>query len=212
MPRLTEIKSEIQLLVEGNDQRNFFEAFIDHLSLENIQIQNFGGVSELRDFLEGLVSATGFRQIVQSLGIVRDAETSAGSALQSIQSSLRNVELPVPDSPAKCTGSSPAVTVLILPGDNRSGMLETLLCDSFADTSVDHCINDFFTCVENLPDVSIKNPDKARAHAYLTTKPDPHFSVGVAAKKDYWDLDHSVFGNLRDFLQRITVNPSKTEN
>ena len=44
MPRAEEIKSEIQLLVEGNDQRNFFEAFIDHLSLENIQIQNFGGV------------------------------------------------------------------------------------------------------------------------------------------------------------------------
>ena len=70
----------------------------------------------------------------------------------------------------------------------------------------------FFTCVENLPDVSIKNPDKARAHAYLTTKPDPHFSVGVAAKNKYWNLDHSVFGNVRDFLQRITENPSKTEN
>lgn len=206
MPKLTEIKSETQLLVEGNDQRNFFEAFIDHLSLENIQIQNFGGVSELRDFLEGLVSATGFRQIVQSLGIVRDAETSAGSAFQSVQSSLRNAELSVPDSPAKRTGISPAVTVLILPGDNRTGMLETLLCESFADTSVDHCIDDFFTCVENLLNVSIKNPDKARAHAYLTTKPDPHFSVGVAAKKDYWDLDHRVFGNVRDFLQRITEN------
>ena len=206
MPKPTGIKSEIQLLVEGNDQRNFFEAFIDHLSLENIQIQNFGGVSELRNFLEGLVSATGFRQIVQSLGIIRDAETSAGSAFQSVQSSLRNAELPVPDSPAKRTGISPAVTVMILPGDNRSGMLETLLCESFADTSVDPCIDDFFACVENLSDVSIKNPDKARAHAYLITKPDPHFSVGVAAKKDYWNLDHRVFGNVRDFLQRITEN------
>ena len=203
MPKLTEIKSEIQLLVEGNDQRNFFEAFIDHLSLENIQIQNFGGVSELRDFLEGLVSATGFRQIVQSIGIVRDAENSAGSAFQSVQSSLKNAELPMPDSPAKRTGISPAVTVLILPGDNRSGMLETLLCESFADTPVNHCIDDFFVCVENLPNVSIKNPHKARAHAYLTTKPDPHFSVGVAAKNSYWDLDHDVFGNIRDFLQRI---------
>ncbi|MDE0683429.1 MAG: hypothetical protein OXI63_10980 [Candidatus Poribacteria bacterium] len=197
-----EIKSEIQLLVEGNDQRNFFEAFIDHLSLENIQIQNFGGVNELRNFLPAFVNMPNF-QSVQSLGIVRDAETSAGSALQSIQSSLRNAELPVPDSPAKRTGISPAVTVLILPGDNRTGMLETLLCESFMDTPVNHCIDDFFVCVENLPDVSIKNPHKARAHAYLTTKPDPHFSVGVAAKNDYWDLDHDVFGNVRDFLQRI---------
>ena len=211
MPRAEEIKSEIQLLVEGNDQRNFFEAFIDHLSLENIQIQNFGGVNELRNFLPAFVNMPNF-QIVQSLGIVRDAETSAGSAFQSVQSSLRNAGLPVPDSPAKRTGISPAVTVLILPGDSRSGMLETLLCESFADTSVDHCIDEFFTCVENLPDVSIKNPYKARANAYLTTKPDPHVSVGVAAKNKYWNLDHSVFGNVRDFLQRITENPSKTEN
>ena len=212
MPKPTEIKSAIQLLVEGNDQRNFFEAFIDHLSLENIQIQNFGGVNQLRDFLEGLVSATGFRQIVHSLGIVRDAETSAGRAFQSVQSSLKNAELPVPDSLTERTETSPAVTVLILPDDNRPGMLETLLCESFTDTSVDHCIDDFFTCVENLPNVSIKNLYKARAHAYLTTKPDPHFSVGVAAKKKYWDLDHDVFRNVRDFLQRITANPPKTEN
>ena len=76
MPRAEEIKSAIQLLVEGNDPRNFFEAFVEHLSLANIQIQNFGGIYELRGFLSALVNAPGF-QIVQSIGIVRDAETSA---------------------------------------------------------------------------------------------------------------------------------------
>ena len=202
MPRAEEIKSEIQLLVEGNDQRNFFEAFIDHLSLKNIQIQNFGGVNELRNFLLAFVNMPNF-QTVQSIGIVRDAEKSAKGALQSVQSSLKRAKLPEPKNSAERTETSPAVAVLILPGDGRSGMLETLLCESFADTSVDRCIDDFFTCVENLPDVSIKNSDKARAHAYLTTKPDPHFSVGVAAKNDYWDLDHDIFGNIRDFLQRI---------
>lgn len=207
MPRAEEIKSEIQLLVEGNDQRNFFEAFIAHLSLANIQIQNFGGVSELRVFLRAFVNAPGF-QTVQSLGIVRDAETSAGGAFQSVQSALRNAALPVPDSPAERTDTSPAVAVLILPGDNRRGMLETLLCESFADDPVEDCINDFFKCVESLPDMSMKNPDKARAHAYLTTKPNPHFSVGVAAKNDYWDLNHSVFSTVRDFLRMIAATES----
>jgi hypothetical protein len=77
MPRAEEIKSAIQLLVEGNDPRNFFEAFVEHLSIENIQIQNFGGVSELGGFLHALVNEPSF-QTVQSIGIVRDAETSAG--------------------------------------------------------------------------------------------------------------------------------------
>ena len=116
MPRPAEIKSAVQLLVEGNDQRNFFEAFTSHLSITNVQIQNFGGVSELRDFLEGFVGATGFRETVQSLGIVRDAETSAGGAFQSVQSALSNASLPVPDSPVELTDTNPAVAVLILPG------------------------------------------------------------------------------------------------
>ena len=207
MPRAEKIKSAIQLLVEGNDPRNFFEAFVEHLSLENIQIQNFGGVNELGGFLRALVNAPGF-QTVQSLGIVRDAEMSAGGAFQSVQSALSNAALPVPDSPAERTNTSPAVTVLILPGGNRQGMLETLLCESFAGTSVEDCIDDFFKCVESLPDVSIERSDKARAHAYLTTKPNPHFSVGVAAKNDYWNLDHNVFSTVRDFLQTIAATGS----
>lgn len=203
MPQPAAIKSATQLLVEGNDQRNFFEAFTRHLSISNVQIQNFGGVNELRDFLEGLVSATGFRETVQSIGIVRDAEMSARGAFQSVQSALSNAALPTPNRPAERTGTSPAITVLILPGDDRQGMLETLLCESFAATPVEDCIDDFFKCVESLPDMSINRPDKARAHAYLTTKPNPHFSVGVAAKNDYWNLDHSVFSPVRDFLQTI---------
>ena len=94
---MTRLKSKI-LLVEGNDPRNFFEAFVRHLSIDNIQIQNFGGITQLRDFLEGLVGATGFR-VVESIGIVRDAETSAESAFQSVQSSLKMPHCPCRTGP-----------------------------------------------------------------------------------------------------------------
>ena len=200
---MTQLKSKIQLLVEGNDPRNFFEAFVRHLSIDNVQIQNFGGITQLRDFLDGLVGATGFREIVESLAIVRDAETSAAGAFQSVQSSLENAALPVPNRPETRTDTSPAVAVLILPGNNQPGMLETMLCESFADTPENDCIDAFFDCVDALPNASIKRPEKARARAYLTTKPDPHLSVGVAAKRDYWDLDHRVFDRVRDFLNTL---------
>lgn len=198
---MTRLKSKI-LLVEGNDPRNFFEAFVRHLSIDNIQIQNFGGITQLRDFLEGLVGATGFR-VVESIGIVRDAETSAAGAFQSVQSSLKNAALPVPNRPERRTDTSPAVTVLILPGNDQQGMLETLLCESFAGTPENDCIDAFFACVDALPNASIKRPEKARAHAYLTTKSDPHLSVGVAAKRNYWDLDHPIFDRVRDFLKTL---------
>lgn len=200
MPKAEEIESNIQLLVEGNDQRNFFRAFVEHLSIENIQIQNFGGVNELSGFLLAFVKMPDFGA-VQSIGIVRDAEMSAKSAFQSVRSSLKKVKLPIPQKSGEPSNPNPAVTVLILPDENRRGMLETLICESFADTSVDQCIDGFFTCVENSASVSIKNTDKARVHAYLTTKSDPHYSVGVAAMNGYWDLNHDTFRNVRDFLQ-----------
>lgn len=159
MPKAKEIKEKeaVQLLVEGNDVRNFFEAFIKHhskkLSLRKIQIQNFGGVSELRDFLEGFVSMTGFHN-VRSIRIVRDAEMqdaekSAENAFKSVQDTLKNAELPVPDCPEKREVKDKlAVEVLILPGgDHKKGMLETLLCQTFADTEIDGCIDEFFQCV-----------------------------------------------------------------
>ncbi len=221
----------VQLLVEGNDERNFFEAFIDHLSINvqvqsfdrknfcskcgqtipDIQIQNFKGKDKLRKFLPMFVIAPGFRDKVRSIGIVRDADKSAEGAFQKVQDTLRNAELPVPDcSEKRKVDGRLAVDVLILPGGNQTGMLETLLCQSFAGTEVDGCIKEFFQCVKPLLEKPIKphQKDKAQAFAYLATRPNPHHSVGVAAKKKDWgDLDSPVFGRVRSFLERIAVLP-----
>lgn len=218
MPKVTEIKEKesVQLLVEGNDVRNFFEAFIKHhskeLSLGKIQIQNFGGVTELSDFLEGFVGITGFHK-VRSIGIVRDAEDSAKGAFKSVQGALKNAGLPAPDCPEKRKkDDKPAVEVLILPGwdhtKDTKGMLETLLCQTFAGTEIDGCIDKFFQCVEPLLKEPIKKhrKDKARAFAYLATLSDSHHSVGVAAKQAYWDLDHKVFDGIREFLKGIVAS------
>ena len=200
MPRPNAIRSRIQVLVEGNDQRNFFEAVVDHLGLEGVQIQNFGGVDELRPFVSDIAKSEEFADVVESLGIVRDAEVSAQSAFQSVQSSLRNAELPVPNGPREIAGSSPSVSVLILPDESSPGMLETLLCKTFEDTPINDCIESFFECVRTATNEEIKRPEKSHAHVYLATQHDPHVSVGVAAKNGYWDLDHPAFNDVRQFL------------
>ena len=192
----------VQLLVEGNDQRNFFEALVKHLNLLGVQTRNFGGVDQLRGYLAGLVNMAHF-STVRQLGIVRDAETSAASAFQSVQSALRNARLPVPDRPAKVALGKPNVSVLVLPDGADSGMLETLLCKTFADTPVDRCIDKLFACVRPLLPSELKRPEKARCHAWLATKSDPHLSVGFAAKRGYWDLDHSALAGVRAFLEAL---------
>ena len=198
----TGITQEKQLLVEGNDPRNFFEAFARHLSLQNMQIQNFGGVNDLRYFLSLLRKMPGTGKI-SSIGIVRDAEDSAQSAFESVQSALENAGLPAPRRAGQRLSGEPAVSVAILPDNERPGMLETLLCRTFAGAAEDKCIDDYLACVGALPGVTVKRPDKARVHAWLAAKPDPHVSAGVAAKKGYWDFDHDAFADLRAFLTQL---------
>ena len=189
-----------QLLVEGSDARHFFEALVRHMRLSgSIQIQDFGGVNELRGFLSAFVRMPGFGETVRSVGIVRDAEGNAGGAFRSVQSSLRDNNLSVPDSPVRRTDGTPAVSVLILPGGDRVGMLETLLCETFAGSPKDRCITAFLECVG----APAARPDKARAHAWLATQAEPHLSVGYAAQRSYWDLDHEALGGVQGFLSAL---------
>ena len=192
-----------QLLVEGNDQRNFFEAFARHLGLADaVQVCNFGGIDELRGFLAAFVRMPDFGS-VGSVGIVRDAEGSEDAAFRSVQSSLDNANLPVPPAVGKPVDENPRVAVLILPGGGNPGMLETILCRSLEGEDTSSCIDDFFQCVEDLPGKTIGKPDKSRAFAYLATRPEAHHSVGVAAKAGVWNLDHPAFSEIQDFLNGL---------
>lgn len=212
-PKPKPITKEALLLVEGKDALNFFVALCNHLEFSpQPEIMNFGGVDEFRGFLEGLIGAKGF-QDVKSIGIIRDAEKNAAAALQSVQSSLKNaaskhnVDLAVPTEPETLVSDGQrAIGVLILPGHGRPGMLETLLCHTFAGTPENACVDAFFNCVaEARLGWAAERPDKARAQALIATQPLPHVSVGVAAKEGYWDLNHAVLEPVRAFLQSVVA-------
>ena len=198
----TRIETDIQLLVEGKDQENFFQHYCKHLSLQDIQVRDFGGVNDLKHYLPAFAKIPGFDDVTR-LGIVRDAESNAASALQSVQSVIRNASLPSPDRVQKFTAGTPSVGALILPGHGQSGMLETLLCRAFADNPENVCIDEFFKCLENQANLSLKRPDKSRAYAFLSTKEHPQSSVGVAAMKGYWNLEHNAFNHVREFLTEL---------
>lgn len=203
MPIVNPINRKTQLLVEGNDERNFFVAMFRHLSLDGVQIQNFGGVDNLRDFLATFARLDDVFEDVESVGIVRDAEISAESAFQSVQGALRNADMVVPTAPGVKADGSPSVSVFILPDNESGGMLETLLCRTFENTPMNGCIDDFLDCVSDETSERLRRPEKSRAHAYIATTPEPQVSVGVAAQRGYWNLDHAAFDGVRRFLQSL---------
>ena len=191
-------ESAVQLLVEGTNLVNVFAEFCKSWNLLSIEIRNFGGIQDLRDYLETFVRVSGFSAVTR-VGIVRDAEESAGSAFQSIQSSLQNAGLQAPATPRASTSGSPSISVLILPDANSDGNLESLLWRSVAGTSEARCADEFFNCL-NLGKIAAARRDKARLQAYLAAKPRPHGSIGVAARRGHWDPEHHAFSELRRFL------------
>src|SRR5678816_2080749 len=93
---LAEIRQPKQLVVEGRSAVAFFSALLDHLQISDVQVQNLGGISEIRGNLKALANAPGFRAVVSSLAVIRDAEENPTGALQSVQDALKVVQLPVP--------------------------------------------------------------------------------------------------------------------
>ena len=201
---------DVQLLVEGKVPEGFFSAIAEHLGLKNLQIQNFGGVTQLKPFLKWFVRLPGFPRVT-SIGIVRDAEQSAEGAFASVKNALKEASLPIPSRVRQRCGRQPAVSVMILPGNADAGMLETLLWETIQSDDTHTCINSFFECVEDVLGEPVRSPDKARVTAFLATRPNPHLSIGSAANRGYLDFDHAALEPVRSFLQDVTESHSTVE-
>ena len=182
---------------------NWFRALARHMGVEGVQVQNYGSVSELRSFLPMFVRTPGFDH-VSAVGIVRDAEKNpASDAFASVRGALENAGLPAPSAPDTIADGPPRVSVLVFPDGTNRGMLESLLGETVTGTPVADCINEFLQCAERDCESEINRPEKAFVHAFLATRPDPHVSVGVAAQKGYWDLDHPALERVRSFLSDL---------
>lgn len=204
------LKTSKLLVVEGNDDLNFFRALVDHLSIDDVGIRHSSGRDAMSSFLPGLLTTTGFEN-VRSLGIVRDADDRASSAFQSVQRFLGKANLPVPPKPARRWEAknhrtngrkAPAVSVFVLPDCESPGMLETLLHWTLS-PEMNACISKFLECAHDVGGRPPKNKAKARVFAYLATQEQPRHSVGMAAKQGVWDFDHTAFQDLITFLRGL---------
>ncbi|NOX53804.1 MAG: hypothetical protein GXP27_05085 [Planctomycetes bacterium] len=195
------------LLVEGDTPLHFFEAMLQHLRLQDrIEIRSFRGIGQLRPFLRALVKSAAFQsRAVTSLGIIRDAETDAARARQSVLDALSAAGLAIGESAAV------KVSVFILPDDTNPGMLETLCMAAVRDwpeTKPAHeCVEQFFECLQrnrvNLPDGLPRA--KNEAQAYLATRPEAQLFPGLAAYRGYWPWESRAFEPVKRFLKSLAA-------
>ena len=200
--RVAKIERPKQLLVEGRDEELFFQGFLRNLRIVDVQAQGYGGKPNFGNFLEDLVDSVDFDK-VESIGIVRDADDSAASALQSVQDRLSSVGLPVPQTYLVPSENSPTTSVFIMPDNSGNGALEKLCLTVLANDPAITCVEDFLKCVNENVTAQPQPQDKARIHAFLSSRKDPELRLGEAAQRGYIPWDNPAFDRLSQFLRSL---------
>ncbi len=191
------------LAVEGQDEVKFFEALLKYMRITDVEVHEVGGKNQFKDKLPALVRMRGFSD-VEILAVIRDADEDANAAFESIRNILEKEGL---ESPTKMNQFSantikPIVGIFIMPGNSDTGMLEDLCLKTVKSHPAMKCVDLFIDCVLKLNNPP-KNSSKAKAQAFLAAMPEIEKSVGIGARKGYWNFDSSELTKLKSFIKKL---------
>ena len=205
------ITSRSVLLVEGNDEKGFFEALAKDMHLEigrDIEFRLAYGIG-FKEKFEAILNDPGFYN-VRSYGIVRDADKNAQEAFESIQSMLNSFGYRCPDNHAVFAydvEKKLKVGIFIMPGHIPKGrMLEDLCLESVRDHPIMPFVAEYITNVkQKMQSEGPKNESKAKVQTFLAGMKDivPH--LGVAADRGYWNFKSTAIDEIRAFIHELTV-------
>ncbi len=205
--RFKDVTNETLLLVEGIDDALFFRALLGHLGRTNIQVAYVGSWNQFRPVLMMLRKAPNFA-LLRRLGIVRDADLSAKSTLQSLSHALTDAQLPSPHRPWEVLDEGRlAVSLAVLPDGSSPGNLENLCLRSIGIKPESACIDQYIGCRENAgAQIADNRMAKSKIYSYLAVGNDgakPGLRIGEAAEAGVWDWDNSEFRRVSDFLRNL---------
>lgn len=205
-----------QLLVEGKDAEQFFIWACEHYKFEHIQVQNFGGITELDNFLDTLKVLPNYTEIPAIL-IIRDAETDSNAAIHSIQTSLEKNEFIVPQRPYQFIEGTPSVEFAILPGIEDSngnycaGTLEDLCMLTINENPIWNKIDNFLTSVQS--EHKLTHWHKSRLHAYLSvTNKFVGMKIGEATRAGAWNWEHQAMKKFKQAMSNINLAAIRQTN
>lgn len=192
-----------QLLIEDERGEKIFEKLNEILNINDIQIQPYKGKDKLNKFLKALIARKPEFEMVESIGIIRDADGFPDRAFQSVTRALKNAELPIPNKPLEKTDTRPSISVYLMPdGENTIGMLEDLFIKSIPPKPIyDECLNGFIACAGNY--LGLKFNAKSIAYAYITLQDRVDIHLGISVARGHWNLKHPCFNKIKEFLKSL---------
>ncbi len=203
----TEIKKTKLLLVEGIDALHFFIAALEHYNIDDIQVLDFGGISELDNYIKLLKLVDNYDN-VETIVIARDAETNANTAVTNVSNTIsKNFNKLEINEPFKYVSSGKIkLAFMIFPGfdENRNLLNGTLedLCLGTISNVLKTVSNDFIDDLHKK--YSFKYIHKTKLHNYLSINDKFVGSkIGEASKYGAWDWKHSSMLEFKKILEEM---------
>jgi len=197
------------LLVEGNHERDFFNAWLKVLARDDIQVIVMGGKDQFRRKLKIFIKDHNFSH-VKSIVVVRDADNNPKSALQSVQDALSDINLPTPSDALVFTQeTTPKVGIIIVPALNQTGALEELVMQTVVNDYplavkaiqfIDEAVTTLSQATSIRPPPLPHKQGEAKVHAFLATFKEPDKDLGKAALGGVWNFQHQYDTILIHFL------------
>lgn len=205
-----QIGSDLLLVHEGDADRHIIGELTRRVEIRGFQPLSMKGQGKMRPFLKALSASPhfkspvpGFEHPVRALAIVLDAEEDATATFQRVRAALAAANLPTPNEAGGIVEGTLRVGVFLAPDNRSPGKIETLCLHSVENDPAWPCLEVFFNCVRERGGKIPANIDKARAQAFLATRPQPDLPVGLAALEGYWDFTNRAFEPLVTFLRQM---------
>jgi hypothetical protein len=204
------------ILCEGLDAKLFLIHYINYVFGEEqiaFQVDDFGGITELKNYIKVLPNLSGFVK-TKSIVIIRDAESDAIGASQSICGALKRNGFAVPDEPCVITAPKNSqykvkVAYALFPlftSISKNGTLEDLCLEMLSHPKKDNIlsISDYAvsSVTEQVGELRLKH--KNRLHTYLSlTDVAVGLKIGESAKANMFDLEAKAMSPLRYLLESV---------
>lgn len=194
------------LAVEGKDDVEFFEALLKDMKIGECEIREVGGKDQFKNKIPALVKVPGFSN-VQRLGIIRDADKNPSAAFDSIVNILKKEKLNGKSlvGPKKINQFGRGIIkigIYLMPGKSQLGMLEDLCLKTVENQPAMKCVDFFVECASKLKKKP-RNLSKTKVQTYLAAMPEIVNSLGIGAKKGYWNFGSSELNDLKSFLEKM---------
>ena len=206
------IKKPYLLLCEGRDAEGFLINYLNSSALhedqrfsEEIQVLNFGGNDDLRNFLMNLKNMDKFDRVT-SMGIIRDAERDYEKACKEVSGSLKLCGFMSSECSGIWTdnGAGLKAGFILFPLNKSAGTLEDLCLRILSEKnsqSILSKIEEFLTAMESSYDRLYRRKHKNELHTYLSSSDEyVTMPVGIASSSGAFDWNSEELKPLRLFL------------